>query len=65
MNSNWSESTGLKTKDKSGESNLLYPNSGRLQENSSLYNKKTPEDSLKELPFSEEWIDSVSWPTNS
>jgi hypothetical protein len=44
----------LKTKNKSGEYSSLYLNSEKPQENFLLYNKKTQEDSLKVLPFSEE-----------
>jgi hypothetical protein len=43
-----------KIKNKSGEYITHLPNSERLQENSSLYNKKTQEDCSRELPFLEE-----------
>jgi hypothetical protein len=44
----------LKTKNKSGESSSLYPNSEKPQENFSHSKKKTPEDYSKELPYLEE-----------
>ena len=58
-NSSSSANTGLKIKEKYGESILLFPNSERQLVSSLLSKKKTPEDFSKVLPFSEECTDMV------
>jgi len=59
MNLSLLASTGLRIREKYGESILLFLNSEKQLDNFLLLKKKTQEDFSKVLPFSEECIDMV------